>query len=166
MKIAVYAGSFDPVTKGHLDIINRSAKLFDKLIIAILKNSNKKYWFDLEERKELILKCISPETNNIEIKSFNGLLVDFMKENEAEVLVRGLRAVSDYEYELQLALTNSVLAEQPIETIFLTASRENLYLSASIVKDVALNNGKLEEFLNKNIISDVQKRAKNLLNNK
>lgn len=163
MKVAVYAGSFDPVTKGHLDIINRSSKLFDKLIVAVLNNSNKNYWFNLEERKEMIAKCVATNIKNIEIKSFNGLLVNFMHENDSEVLVRGLRAVSDYEYELQLALTNSVLADKPIETIFLTASRENLYLSASIVKDIALNNGRLEEFLHEKIIPDVKEKTKLIL---
>lgn len=160
-KIAVYAGSFDPVTNGHMDIIKRSAKLFDKVIVAILNNSAKKYWFDLEERKELIKKSL-PADIDVEIASFNGLLVDFMKDNNASILVRGLRAVSDYEYELQLALTNDILSKNSIETVFLTASRENLYLSASIVKDIAINNGNLEDFVNLNIINDIKNKVKNL----
>lgn len=160
-KIAVYAGSFDPVTKGHMDIIKRSAKLFDKVIVAILNNSGKKYWFNLDERKELIEKSL-PDNIKVEIASFDGLLVDFMKNNGASVLVRGLRAVSDYEYELQLALTNDILSKNSIETIFLTASRENLYLSASIVKDIALNGGSLSEFVNDNIIEDIQNKVKSL----
>lgn len=160
-KIAVYAGSFDPVTKGHMDIIKRSAKLFDKVIVAILNNSGKKYWFNLDERKELIEKSL-PNNIQVEIASFDGLLVDFMRNNNASVLVRGLRAVSDYEYELQLALTNDILSKNSIETIFLTASRENLYLSASIVKDIALNGGSLSEFVNDNIIEDIQNKVKSL----
>lgn len=160
-KIAVYAGSFDPITNGHMDIIKRSAKLFDKVIVAILNNSNKKYWFDLEERENLIRKTI-PKEIDVEIKSFDGLLVDFMKENEAIILIRGLRAVSDYEYELQLALTNDILSKNSIETIFLPASRENLYLSASIVKDIALNKGSLVDFVNEKIIVDIEKKVKNL----
>jgi len=160
-KTAVYAGSFDPVTNGHMDVIKRSAKLFDKVIVAILNNSGKKYWFSLEERKKLIEKSL-PSGVEIEIASFDGLLVDFMKQNEASILVRGLRAVSDYEYELQMALTNDILSKNSIETIFLTASRENLYLSASIVKDIAINGGSLVDFVNDNIIEDIKEKVKNL----
>lgn len=160
-KIAVYAGSFDPVTNGHMDIIKRSVKLFDKVIVAILNNSNKSYWFDLEERKTLIKKSL-PENMEIEITSFDGLLVDFMSKKKASILIRGLRAVSDYEYELQMALTNDILSKNSIETIFLTASRENLYLSASIVKDIALNKGNLIDFVNENIIVDIENKVKNM----
>ncbi len=160
-KIAVYAGSFDPVTKGHMDIIKRSVNLFDKVIVAILNNSNKNYWFSLDERKELIKKSL-PAGVEVEISSFDGLLVDFMKNKDASILIRGLRAVSDYEYELQLALTNDILSKNSIETIFFTASRENLYLSASIVKDIALNGGNLEGFVNDNIVKDIQEKVKKL----
>lgn len=160
-KTAVYAGSFDPVTNGHVDIIKRSAKLFDRVIVAILNNSSKNYWFDLEERKVLIEKSLSAEIK-VEIASFDGLLVDFMKKKDASILVRGLRAVSDYEYELQMALTNDILSKNSIETVFLTASRENLYLSASIVKDIAINNGSLADFVNENIIKDIENKVKKL----
>lgn len=162
MRIAVYAGSFDPVTNGHIDIIKRSTKLFDKVIVAILNNSFKNYWFNLKEREELIRKSLEESSIDVEIDSFDGLLVDFMKNKNATVLIRGLRAVSDYEYELQLALTNDVLSENSIETIFLTASRENLYLSASIVKDIALNNGELKGFVNEKIIEDIKNKVKGL----
>ncbi|MBZ4683032.1 MAG: pantetheine-phosphate adenylyltransferase [Fusobacteriaceae bacterium] len=159
-KIAIYAGSFDPITKGHLDIIKRSSKLFDKIIVGVLNNSHKKYWFSLEEREDMIKRSLENEKiENVEIDSFEGLLVDFMNRKKCNILIRGLRAVSDYEYELQLALTNAVLSKNNIETIFLPASRENLYLSASIVKDVALNKGELIEFLPKVIIDDVMKKA-------
>lgn len=161
-RIAVYAGSFDPVTNGHIDIIKRSTKLFDKVIVAILNNSSKNYWFNLKEREELIRKSLEESSIDVEIDSFDGLLVDFMKNRNATVLIRGLRAVSDYEYELQLALTNDVLSENSIETIFLTASRENLYLSASIVKDIALNNGELKGFVNEKIIEDIKNKVKGL----
>lgn len=160
-KIAVYAGSFDPVTKGHMDIIKRSVKLFDRVIVAILNNSSKNCWFSLEERRNLIQKSL-PQEVEVEISSFDGLLVDFMKKKDASILIRGLRAVSDYEYELQLALTNDILSKNSIETIFLTASRENLYLSASIVKDIALNGGNLEDFVNDNIVKDIQEKVKKL----
>lgn len=158
MRTGVYAGSFDPITKGHVDIIRRAAKLTDKLIVGILNNGSKKYWFSLEERKEMVEKVIG-NTDNIEIQTFEGLLVDFMQENNAEVIVRGLRAVSDYEYELQLALGNSMLSEGTLETIFLPASRENLYLSASLVREIALNKGKIDHFVNKEIIEDIENKV-------
>uniref|UniRef100_A0A6A7GBA7 Phosphopantetheine adenylyltransferase n=1 Tax=Hirondellea gigas TaxID=1518452 RepID=A0A6A7GBA7_9CRUS len=157
--VAVCAGSFDPITKGHLDIIRRANKFSNKLIVGILNNHNKKYWFNLDERKELVQKCIT-DLENVEVKTFDGLLVDFVLENKANIIVRGLRAVSDYEYELQLALTNKSLSEQQVETIFLPGSREHLYLSASLVREVALHGGKLDEFIPLGIIKDVQKRAK------
>lgn len=161
-KIAVYAGSFDPITKGHIDIIKRSTKLFDKVIVAVLNNGNKKYWFSLEERKELVKKAIKEPTGNLEVDSFEGLLVNFMEKKGATIVVRGLRAVSDYEYELQLALTNNVIAPIEIETVFLTASRENLYLSSSLVKEIAVNNGDISEFVSEEIIEAI----KNKLNDK
>lgn len=158
MKIGVYAGSFDPITKGHEDIIKRAAKLTDKLIVGVLNSASKKYWFDLKEREELIRKVIG-NVDNVEIMSFHGLLVDFMKEKNANIVFRGLRAVSDYEYELQMALGNSVLSDGELETVFLPACRENLYLSASLVREVALNKGKLEPFVNKKIIEDIYRKV-------
>ena len=158
MRTGVYAGSFDPITKGHVDIIRRAAKLTDKLIVGILNNGSKKYWFSLEERKKMVEKVIG-DTHNIEIITFEGLLVDFMQENNAQVIVRGLRAVSDYEYELQLALGNSMLSEGTLETIFLPASRENLYLSASLVREIAINKGKIDHFVNKEIIEDIENKV-------
>ncbi len=159
--VAICAGSFDPITKGHLDIIKRSYKFADKLIIGVSNNYNKKYWFSLEERERLVKKCIK-DFNNIEVKAFDGLLVDFVLENKGNLIVRGLRAVSDYEYELQLALTNKSLSQNQIETIFLPSSRENLYLSASLVREVAIHKGQLEEFIPSEIIEDVQNRANKL----
>lgn len=158
MRVGVYAGSFDPITKGHVDIIKRAAKLTDKLIVGILNNGSKNYWFSLEERKQMVEKVIG-SIENIQIKTFEGLLVDFMEENNADVIVRGLRAVSDYEYELQLALGNSVLSEGRLETVFLPATRENLYLSSSLVREIALNKGKLDSFVNKEIIEDIEKKV-------
>ncbi len=158
MKIGVYAGSFDPITKGHEDIIKRAAKLTDKLIVGILNSASKKYWFDLNEREELIKKVVG-NIKNVEIISFDGLLVNFMRENNATIVFRGLRAVSDYEYELQMALGNSVLSNGELETVFLPASRENLYLSASLVREVALNKGNLEHFVNKKIVQDIHMKV-------
>jgi pantetheine-phosphate adenylyltransferase len=156
--VAVCAGSFDPITKGHLDIIKRASKFSNKLIVGVLNSHNKKYWFNLEERKVLVEKCLSG-LDNIEVKTFDGLLVDFVLQNNANIVVRGLRAVSDYEYELQLALTNKSLSDNQVETIFLPGSRENLYLSASLVREVALHGGKIDEFISPEIIEDVKKRA-------
>lgn len=151
-KVALYPGSFDPITKGHIDIIKRSSNLFDKLIIGIFKNSTKsKAWFSDEEKVEMIKEILKKENINAEIKIFNGLLVDFMHKENVNILIRGLRALSDYEYELQFTLTNKTLAKSEFETVFLTASREYLYLSSSLVKEVALNKGDLHFFVTKNV---------------
>lgn len=151
-KIALYPGSFDPITKGHIDIIKRSSNLFDKLIIGIFKNSTKsKAWFSDEEKVEMIQEILKKEGIEAEIKIFNGLLVDFMYKENVNILIRGLRALSDYEYELQFTLTNKTLAKSEFETVFLTASREYLYLSSSLVKEVALNKGNLSFFVTENV---------------
>lgn len=149
-KIAVYPGSFDPITKGHLDIIKRASDIFDKLIVGVLNNSSKNSWFSVQERIAMIKEVVE-ESDKIEIRSFSGLLVDFMKMNNATVIIRGLRAVSDYEYELQLALTNSILSDNSVETIFLPASREGLYLSSSIVKEVAILGGDISGFIDERL---------------
>ena len=151
-KIALYPGSFDPITKGHIDIIKRSSNLFDKLIIGIFKNSTKsKAWFSDEEKVQMIQEILKKEGLEAEIKIFNGLLVDFMYKENVNILIRGLRALSDYEYELQFTLTNKTLAKSEFETVFLTASREYLYLSSSLVKEVALNKGDLSFFVTENV---------------
>ncbi|MCJ8342952.1 MAG: pantetheine-phosphate adenylyltransferase [Cetobacterium sp.] len=158
MNIAVYAGSFDPITKGHQDVIKRAAKICDKLIVAVLNNNNKKYWFSLEERKELTREVLK-DIPNIEVKDFSGLLVNFMEKEGANLVIRGLRAVSDYEYELALAYGNREIADIDIETIFLPASKEFLYLSSSVVREVAMYDGKLEKFVDERIIAKVKERA-------
>ncbi|MFD0680199.1 MULTISPECIES: pantetheine-phosphate adenylyltransferase [unclassified Paenibacillus] len=139
MKIAVYPGSFDPVTNGHLDIIRRSAKVFDKLIVAVLNNTSKNPLFTVEERTELLRKVTS-DLPNVEIDSFRDLLINYMKDKNAHLIVRGLRAVSDFEYELQMASTNQKLDEN-IETFFMTSTPMYSYLSSSIVKEVARFHG-------------------------
>ena len=159
-KVALYPGSFDPITKGHVDIIKRSSNLFDKLIIGIFKNSTKsKAWFSDEEKVEMIEEILKKENINAEIKIFNGLLVDFMCKEKVNILVRGLRALSDYEYELQFTLTNKTLAKSEFETVFLTASREYLYLSSSLVKEVAQNKGNLSFFVTENVEKRMIERA-------
>ena len=162
-KVALYPGSFDPITKGHIDIIKRSSHLFDKLIIGIFKNSTKsKAWFSDEEKVEMIEEILKKENINAEIKLFNGLLVDFMCKENVNILIRGLRALSDYEYELQFTLTNKTLAKSEFETVFLTASREYLYLSSSLVKEVALNKGDLSFFVTENVEKRLIERVKKL----
>ena len=162
-KVALYPGSFDPITKGHIDIIKRSSNLFDKLIIGIFKNSTKsKAWFSDEEKVEMIQEILKKENINAEIKIFKGLLVDFMCKENVNILIRGLRALSDYEYELQFTLTNKTLAKSEFETIFLTASREYLYLSSSLVKEVALNKGNLRCFVTKNVEQRLIEKVKEL----
>jgi pantetheine-phosphate adenylyltransferase len=162
-KVALYPGSFDPITKGHIDIIKRSSNLFDKLIIGIFKNSTKsKAWFSDEEKVEMIQEILKKENMNAEIKIFKGLLVDFMCKENVNILIRGLRALSDYEYELQFTLTNKTLAKSEFETIFLTASREYLYLSSSLVKEVALNKGNLRFFVTKNVEQRLIEKVKEL----
>lgn len=146
MRIAVYSGSFDPITKGHVDIIKRAAKLTDKLIVAVLNNVNKKYMFTLKEREEMATELFK-EIPNIEVKCFEGLLVNFMKEQGASLIIRGLRAVSDYEYELTMAFANSEISDSEIETIFMPASKQYMYLSSTVVREVALNGGKLSPYL-------------------
>ena len=162
-KVALYPGSFDPITKGHIDIIKRSSHLFDKLIIGIFKNSTKsKAWFSDEEKVEMIEEILKKENINAEIKIFNGLLVDFMYEENVNILIRGLRALSDYEYELQFTLTNKTLSKSEFETVFLTASREYLYLSSSLVKEVALNKGDLHFFVTENLEQRLIKKVEEL----
>lgn len=145
MRIAVYPGSFDPVTLGHMDIISRSSKLFDKLIVGVLVNSSKVPLFSAEERVNMIKGVVS-EYANVEIRSFDGLLVEFARLCKATAVVRGLRAVTDFEYELQMSQTNHIIAPD-IDTIFLTTNLNYAYLSSSVVKEVARYGGDISKFV-------------------
>ena len=145
MKKAIYPGSFDPLTLGHLDIIERSARIVDELVVGVLNNSAKNSLFSLDERVSMI-KEMTDSMPNVTVTSFNGLLVDYMREIDATIIVRGLRAVTDFEYELQIAQTNPV--ENPeVETIFLTTSLQYSYLSSTIVKEFASYGGDLSKFV-------------------
>ncbi|KDR94045.1 Phosphopantetheine adenylyltransferase [Peptoclostridium litorale DSM 5388] len=157
-KIAVYPGSFDPITKGHLDIIKRGSKLFDKLIVAVLNNSQKKCMFTFEERVEM-LREITAEMENVEIDAFSGLLIDYCKKKRVNAIVRGLRAISDFEYELQMAQMNRQLNSET-ETIFLTTSTKYSFLSSTLVKEVAGLNGDISEFVPSIVLRELNKKLK------
>ena len=145
MATAVYPGSFDPVTLGHMDIIERTARMFDHVIIGVLQNNSKTPLFSVEERVNMI-KSITSHLENIEVRSFDGLLVDFVHQCRADVIVRGLRAITDFEYELQMAQTNRVLAPD-VDTVFLTTGLKYAYLSSTIVKEVASFGGDISNFV-------------------
>ena len=157
MKIAICPGSFDPVTLGHIDIIERAAELFDKVIVLVTGNSMKSPMFSLDERMELIKRSVSKE--DIEVDTYNGLLVNYAKEKNAVAIVKGLRAVSDFDYEFQQALTNKSLLPD-IETVFLTAKGKNMFLSSSMVKEVCRLDGDISRFVPQQILDDVIKRCK------
>ena len=145
MNKAIYPGSFDPLTLGHLDIIRRSASMVDELVVGVLNNSAKNSLFSTDERVSMI-KEVTKDIPNVTVASFNGLLVNFMKEIDATLIIRGLRAVTDFEYELQIAQTNRV--EYPeVETIFLITSLEYSYLSSTIVKEFASYGGDISKFV-------------------
>ena len=152
-RIAVCPGSFDPVTNGHLDIIERTAAIFDKVIVAILINSNKKPTFTIEERMDM-LKAATSHIKNVQIEFFDGLLVDFVKEKGARVIVKGLRAISDFEYEFQMAMLNKSV-EPEIETLFMMTSNKYSYLSSSIVKELGRLGASLDDLVPEKIMDNV-----------
>lgn len=150
MKKAIYPGSFDPLTLGHMDIIERSSRIVDELVVGVLNNSAKNSLFSIEERVSMI-KEMTDSMPNVTVSSFDGLLVDYMKEIDATIIVRGLRAVTDFEYELQIAQTNHV--ESPaVETVFLTSNLQYSYLSSSIVREFASYGGDISKFVPRQFI--------------
>lgn len=158
-KSAICPGSFDPITKGHMDIIKRSSKMFDKLYVAVLTNSAKKSSFTIEERMEMIRNC-TKDIPNIEVCTFDGLLAEYAKKIGVIAIVKGLRAVTDFEYEFQMALTNKKINRE-LETIFLTTNSKYMYLSSSIVKEIARNGGDISDFVPAEVLADIEKRIKN-----
>lgn len=154
---AIYPGSFDPVTLGHLDIIKRSAEKMDELIIGVLNNNQKNPMFTVEERVEMLLE-LTKDYPNVKVEAFTGLSAEFVKRKEANVIIRGLRAISDFDYELQMAQTNRILYPGA-DTMFLTTSLEYAYLSSTTVKEVAYFNGDITGFVPALIIDKVYNRV-------
>ncbi|MBP5303786.1 MAG: pantetheine-phosphate adenylyltransferase [Clostridia bacterium] len=157
LRRAVCPGSFDPITHGHLDIIRRAAGLFDELIVLVIQNKDKKCMFSLEERADMIQRVVK-DIPNVKVDVGDGLLVDYLREHDASVIVKGLRAMSDFEYEFQMALTNRQLYEKA-ETVFLTTSIERMYLSSSIVKQIASFGGDISTLVPAEIIDEVMEKA-------
>jgi len=157
--VAIYPGSFDPITLGHLDIISRGAKMFNKVIVVVMSNVHKNSGcFTIDERVEMIKKSVS-HIENVEVDHFDGLLANYAANKNADVIVKGLRAVTDFEYEFQMALTNKKL-NPDVETIFLTTRAENMYLSSSMVKQIASMGGDITDFVPHAIHNDIVKRLK------
>lgn len=137
---AVYPGSFDPITNGHIDIIKRASKMYDKLVVAVLVNQSKKSLFTLQERVEMIKEAVK-DYKNVEVDSFSGLFVDYCMKNDIAISIRGLRAMSDFEIELKMAHVNDFLSNEKVETVFLATSTKYSYISSSIIKEIAMFNG-------------------------
>lgn len=156
MKIAIYPGSFDPVTVGHLDIITRSAAIFDKVIIGVLNNNQKSPVFSVQERVQM-LEEVTRDLPNVKAQAFSGLLVDFAKEQNASVIIRGLRAMTDFEYELQMSQTNRQICPS-VDTLFLTASVEFSYVSSSTVRELAFFGGDFSHFVPDCIVERIKSR--------
>ena len=156
MRIGVYPGTFDPITRGHTDIVGRSLHLFDTLIVAVAPNPRKEPLFPIADRVELA-KIATKEFANVEVESFDGLLVKYVRNRGAHALIRGLRALSDFEHEFQMALLNRKIDEQ-LETVFFMPSEEYSYLTSSIVKELAMFGGPLEDFVHPEVATKIRQR--------
>ncbi len=157
-KIAIYPGTFDPVTRGHIDICERALKMFDQVVIGVADSLAKQPFFDIDERTDM-LKSVFKDSPGISIKPFSGLLIDFARECNAEVIIRGLRAISDFEYEVQLAGMNRSLAPE-IETVFLTASQRYAFVSSSLVREIARLEGDVSKFLHPEVLHNLTAKLK------
>lgn len=156
MNIAVYPGSFDPVTNGHLDIIRRSAQLYDHVVVAVLNNSAKHPLFTAQERVEMIQR-VTADIPNVSAEAFSGLLIDFVTSKQAKVVIKGLRAVSDFEYEFQMALLNKKLSGD-VESLFMVTNSQYSYISSSIIKEVASLGGCLDGLVPPEIVGELQRK--------
>ncbi len=159
IKKVLYAGSFDPITNGHLDLINRAAKLGDHLIVGVIENHSKKAFFTVEERVDMINTATS-HIPNIEVDSFSGLLAEYVKQNSIDVVVRGLRATMDFEYEIQMAQMNARLYHDGVETIFLMTSPDYSFVSSSIVKEVFMLNGDIKGLVPDKVLEYMERKCK------
>ena len=160
MKIGVYPGTFAPVTHGHTDIVTRGLRIFEKVIVAVAPNPSKHPLFNLQERLDMV-RLVTEDIPNVEVTIFDGLLVDFVRRRGAHAILRGLRAISDFEHEFQMALVNRKLAES-VETVFLMPSEEYSYLSSTIIKDVATHGGSLKDFLHPVVAQHLHERIRGL----
>lgn len=159
MANAIYPGSFDPITYGHIDVIKRASPMVDRLVVGVLVNNEKKPMFSLEERVAMIRDAVK-DIPNVEVKAFTGLTVDFARKEDARFIVRGLRAVTDFEYELQLSHTNKKIAPD-VDTVFLMTSLEYTYLSSSLVKEVASYGGDISEFVTEEVARKIHDKLSN-----
>lgn len=155
-KVVIYPGSFDPITRGHLDIIERSAALFNRVVVGVLMNPDKAPLFSLEERIKLIRSAVS-RFDNVEVDSFNGLLIDFARQRQSHLVVRGLRAISDFETEFQMSLNNKRLAPE-VETMFMMTRNEYSFLSSSVVKQIAKFNGDVSDLVPSEVEEALKKK--------
>jgi pantetheine-phosphate adenylyltransferase len=160
MNIGVYPGTFDPITHGHTDIITRSLRIFDHVIVAVAPNPSKHPLFTLSERLEMV-RLVTKDMPRVEVATFEGLLVEYVKRRGAHAVIRGLRAISDFEHEFQMALTNRKL-EHTVETVFLMPSEEYSYLTSTIIKDVAKHGGPLTDFLHPEVAKRLDQRLRSL----
>jgi pantetheine-phosphate adenylyltransferase len=158
MRTAIYAGSFDPITKGHLDILHTASEIFDHVIITVARNPEKQGFLPVEKRVELIKESVK-DLNNVEVDCFEGLTINYAKEKGAKVLIRGLRAVSDFEYEMQLSQANSAL-DNEIKTVFLTTKPKYNFISSSTIREIFLNNGDISKFVPEPVNNYLQKSYK------
>ncbi len=160
MNKALYAGSFDPITNGHYDLIKRAAKLYDKLVIGIIENPNKNSFFSIEEKMEMIQK-VTEKLDNVEVDYFSGLLADYVNQNQIKVVVRGLRATMDFEYEIQMAQMNARLYNRGVETIFLMTCPDYSFVSSSMVREVFSLNGEIKGLVPDVVLENMKQKVKN-----
>ncbi|WP_300328349.1 pantetheine-phosphate adenylyltransferase [Fusobacterium sp.] len=159
MKVGVYSGSFDPITLGHQDVIKRAAKMFDKIVVVVGNNSEKKYWFSLEERTEMVKELLG-EYENIEIDSYSGLIVNYVLENNYDVIVKGVRNQEDCALELYFADGNYMISDKKVDTVFLPALKEYIHTSSTAAREIARYGGKVECYVDKRIATRVLERGK------
>lgn len=162
MKTAVYPGSFDPITLGHLDIVKRASIMFDKVVVTVMHNSAKSSLFSVDERVKMIKEAVS-EFDNVKVDSYDGLLIDYCKEKGIHIVVRGLRAITDFEYELQIAQTNRELSHNNVDSVFLTTNLRYSYLSSSTVKEIASYGGEVSGMVPENVFKELELKYNNHL---